>query len=115
MNRAGWLAGLASALLLLGCGGNERFSEGKVLSAAKVEEGEGGELGAVGGDPFCGVDDVLNSAEAIEGAGGEESGDIITSREGNVGVVVVPPFPDDCAETVQKGLNKLDPPEKEGS
>ncbi|MGI9020263.1 MAG: hypothetical protein ACR2G3_06095 [Solirubrobacterales bacterium] len=107
MRNAGWLAGIAGALALAGCGGEgERFSEGKIEDAAKVEDG------TVGGDPFCEVSEVLKSADAISKAESESAGDIITSKVGNVGVVVVPPFPDDCEEIVHKGLNQLDPPEK---
>jgi hypothetical protein len=109
MKRAGWLAAAVGALALAGCGDGERFSEDKIEEAAKVEDGN------VNGDPFCEVSDVLKSSDAIDKAADDESGDIITSKEGNVGVVVVPPFPDDCAEIVRKGLNKLDPEEKEKS
>ncbi len=110
MKRAGLLAGILGLFALAGCGGEERFSESKILEAAKVKEGDGGELGAVEGDPFCGVDETLNSATAIEEAPKRDP--VITSKQGNVGVVVVPPFPDDCEETVRNGLNKLDPQEE---
>ena len=106
MKRAGLVAGIAGALALAGCGEEERFSESKVLEAAKVQDG------AVGGDPFCEVDEVLNSADAIENAGGAKAGNIITSKQGNVGIVVVPPFPSDCEDEVREGLNRLDPPEE---
>ncbi len=109
MKRLGLLAGIASAILLGACGEEERFPEGKVEAAAQVKDG------AVDGDPFCQVKEVLKSADAIENAGGEKAGDILTSKQGNVGVVVVPPFPDDCADKVREGLNKLDPKEKEES
>ena len=100
---------MACSLVLAGCGAEEeRFSEKKVFAATKVENGE------VGGDPFCAVDSVLSNADAIEeerAAKGAEA--IITSKNGNVGVVVTPPFPDDCEKTVLDGLNELDPQEKE--
>jgi hypothetical protein len=108
MKRAGWLlAGICCLVAPVGCGDEERFSETKIEQAAKVKDG------AVEGDPFCEVKEVLKSSDAIEEAGGEQSGDIITSKQGNVGVVVVPPFPPDCESVVRKGLNKLDPEEKE--
>jgi hypothetical protein len=107
MKRAGWLAVAIGAFALVGCGDEERFSDGKVEQAAKVKDG------AVNGDPFCEVDEVLNSSDAIEKAGGGKAGNIITSKQGNVGVVVVTPFPPDCEDTVRKGLNELDPPEEE--
>ena len=89
-----------AALALAGCGDGERFSEKRVLEAA------GAAAGAVGGDPFCRVDEALGSAEAIDEAGAD--GNIITSKRGNVGVVGVPPFPADCEKSVRKGLDKLD-------
>jgi len=98
--RAVAAAAACAALALAGCGSSEEFSEGRVLKAADVNGG------AVGGDPFCRVDQALGSAEAIEAAGAD--GNLITSKRGNVGVVVVPPFPDDCAEAVRKGLDRLD-------
>lgn len=106
MRRAALLAGICGSFALGGCGDEERFSENKVLAATKVEDG------AVGGDPFCEVDEVLKDADAIEKAGGAKAGNIVTSKQGNVGVVVVPPFPSDCEETVRQGLNKLDPQEE---
>jgi hypothetical protein len=111
MKRAQMLAAVCGLLAFAGCGGEERFSENRILEAAKVEEGEGGELGAVEGDPFCGVDAVLTSATAIDET--PERQPIVTSKQGNVGVVVVLPFPNDCEETVRKGLNKLDPKEED--
>jgi hypothetical protein len=107
MWRAGWLAAAVGTLALAGCGDEERFSEGKIEEAAKVEDG------AVNGDPFCEVAEVLKSADAIDEADAKKSGAIITSKQGNVGVVVVPPFPEDCEEIVRKGLNKLDPQERD--
>ncbi len=102
------LAVCAALAVLAGCGDEARFSEKKVFAAAKVEDGQ------VEGDPFCVVDAVLSSADAIEEERSLESAQaIITSKSGNVGVVVVPPFPGDCEETVQAGLNKLDPSEQQ--
>src|SRR5688500_16397057 len=99
-------AGCLAPGLLMGCGGGGGFSDGAVERAAKIEGS------AVGGDPFCKVDEVLNDADEISAAGEQKGAVIITSREGTVGVSVVPPFPDDCARTVKKGLDKLDPREK---
>lgn len=99
-------AGCLAPGLLMGCGGDGGFSDGDVEKAAKIEGG------AVGGDPFCKVDEVLNSADEIAEAGERRSAVIITSADGDVGLSVVPPFPDDCSKTVKKGLDKLDPKEK---
>ena len=107
MRSAFVLAGIAATLALVGCAEEEKFSEKKVFAATKVEDGE------VGGDPFCAVDSVLPSADAItKERDAKSAAAIITSKSGNVGVVVKPPFPDDCEETVLKGLNELDPVEE---
>jgi hypothetical protein len=103
----GRLVLVGAVVALVGCGGSETFSDDKVADAAKVEDG------FVGGDPFCEVGNVLNDADEIDQAGEKKGGVIITSNEGNVGVVVVPPFPDDCASKVRQGLNKLDPKQKD--
>lgn len=105
--RAGILAGLSVALALAGCGESEKFSDKKISDAAKIQDG------AVGGDPFCVVDDLLNDADEISEADAKKDLVILTSTQGNIGIVVVPPFPGDCEETVRQGLNKLDPKKQE--
>lgn len=99
------LAGIVASVALGACGEEERFSEKKVFEAAKVEGGQ------VKGDPFCAVDSVLSNADALAKERNGQSA-IITSKNGNVGVVVEPPFPDDCEKTVRRGLNDLDPVEE---
>ena len=96
---------IAAAVLLAGCGESEKFSDSKIQDAIGVEDD------AIGGDPFCVVDGYLNDADEIDKAD-HKGGAVITSAEGNVGVTVEPPFPDDCEQKVRQGLNKLDP-EKE--
>lgn len=106
MKRAHVLAGMAAALLLSACGEEAKFSEKKVYTATKVEDGQ------VKGDPFCSVDSVLTDADAITKQRKKDPAGIITSKAGHVGLVVEPPFPDDCEETVLDGLNELDPVEE---
>jgi len=107
MRRAGSLAGACLVLVLLAsCGESQRFTDREVNEAVKVEDG------SVGGDPFCEVGDVLNDAEEIEAARAGEAA-LLTSRQGNVGIEVVPPFPDDCERAVRKALSRLDPPERD--
>ena len=104
MRTAGMAIVATCSLVLASCGAEEeRFSEKKVFEATKVEGGE------VEGDPFCVVDSVLSNADAIAKERKKDPAGIITSKNGNVGVVVEPPFPDDCEKTVLDGLNKLDP------
>jgi hypothetical protein len=98
------VAGLAIAatLLLAGCGDSEKFSDAKIADAIGAEDD------AVGGDPFCVIADYLNDSDQIDKAD-KKGGAVITSAQGNVGVVVEPPFPSDCEQKVRKGLSKLDP------
>ena len=98
---------LASLVVLVGgCGESEEFSDSKIEDAIAVEDD------AIGGDPFCVVDDYLNDADEIDKAD-RKGGAVITSAQGHVGVSVKPPFPDDCEQKVRKGLNKLDPKKQE--
>ena len=87
MKRAHVLAGMAAALLLSACGEEAKFSEKKVYTATKVEDGQ------VKGDPFCSVDSVLTDADAITKQRKKDPAGIITSKAGHVGLVVEPPFP----------------------
>lgn len=97
---------IATILGLAACGDSEKFSDGKIADAIGVEDD------SVGGDPFCVVADYLNDAGQIEKAD-KKGGPLITSVQGNVGVVVEPPFPSDCEQEVRKGLDKLDPKKQE--
>jgi len=105
----GWAALALSVFVLAigaGCGEEERFSDGKISNAVGIEDD------AVGGDPFCVVGDLLNDNAEVEEAAEKAKGLILTSAQGNVGVVVEPPFPEDCERKVRSALNKLDPKEK---
>ena len=97
---------LLASLALVACGESEKFPDDKIADAIGVKDD------AIGGDPFCVVDDYLNDADQIDKAD-RKGGAVITSAQGNVGVAVEPPFPDDCEAKVRKGLNKLDPKEEE--
>jgi hypothetical protein len=99
------LAALLASLALAACGEDERFSDSKIADAIGAEDDQ------VDGDPFCVIDDYLNDTEQIDAE--RKSAPVITSARGGVGVVVEPPFPSDCEQKVRKGLNKLDPKEKE--
>jgi hypothetical protein len=97
---------ILASLALTACGEDEKFSDGKIADAIDAENDQ------VGGDPFCAIADYLNDPDEIEKAD-KKNQPAITSARGGVGVVVKPPFPDDCEHKVRKGLNKLDPREKE--
>ena len=102
--------GLSVCVLALGagCGEEERFSDGKISDAVGIEDD------TVGGDPFCVVGDLLNDNAEIEQAAEERGGLVLTSAQGNVGLVVEPPFPEDCERKVRSALNKLDPRKGKG-
>jgi hypothetical protein len=110
------LAVAASALAAAGCGEEEKttsFGDEKVIETLNLEKSEGGY--AIGGDPFCEVDNnLLNDADEVDQA--EERDDVglvLASRQGNVGVRAVPPFAPDCQKKAKKQLDKLDPKPKE--
>jgi hypothetical protein len=103
--KAAAVVALAS-LMLIACGEDEKFSDDKIADAISAENDK------VDGDPFCKVADYLNDPGEIEKAD-KKNEPAITSARGGAGVVVKPPFPDDCEQKVRKGLNKLDPKEKE--
>lgn len=107
LGRVGLAFSICAALALAGCGESEKFSDKRIEEAVQVEDG------TVGGDPFCAVGEVLNDAEEIEIADTGKDAAILTSKQGNVGIEVVPPFPPDCEQAVRKGLDKLDPEEKD--
>ena len=97
------LVALGGVLVVLaGCGGGDGYSDEEISKAIRAEGGE------VDGDPFCVVADILNDAEEIDEISRKQEGSIIASVRGNVGVVVEPPFPDNCARIVRDGLNRLD-------
>ena len=109
------LAAVAAALLLAfaGCGDDSSsYSNGEIERALDLERGSGAY--EVGGDPFCRVTDLLHDGDEVAGINRRQRQLALTSRQGGVGVVVEPPFPPDCQQQVESGLNDLDPPpEKE--
>jgi hypothetical protein len=103
------------AVAVSGCGDETTTSYGdeKIVETLNLKKSEGGY--AIGGDPFCEVDNNLlnDSAEVGEAEDRDELGLVIASREGNVGVRGVPPFAPDCEQQAKKELDKLDPEPKE--
>ena len=51
----------------------------------------------------------MTDADAVSAASEGQRFPVIVSEAGNAVVAVVPPFPSDCKETVQRGLDALDP------
>jgi hypothetical protein len=107
-----------AALALAACGDDETsYSDKAIIEKLDlVKPAEDGEKSyALGTDAFCEVEkNLLNDSDEIDSAADEKGALVITSREGNVGVVGVPVFPRDCMDAVVKKLNRLDPPPKEG-
>ena len=96
---------LLASLALVACGEDDAsFSDGRISEAIDVKDD------AVGGDPFCVVKDFLNDSGEV---GEADRKAVVVSEQGNIGVVVEPPFPEDCEQQVRKGLDKLDPRPKE--
>ena len=96
---------LLASLALASCGEDEGFSDKKIADAIGVEDD------MVDRDPFCVIASYLNDPDEIEKADKRKQ-PAISSARGGVGVVVEPPFPDDCERKVRRGLNKLDPKEE---
>lgn len=93
---------LLASLALVACGEDEAgFSDGRISEAIEVKDD------AVGGDPFCVVKDFLNDSGEVGDVDRKDAA--LVSEQGNVGVVVEPPFPTDCEQKVRKGLDRLDP------
>ena len=109
------LAVVGSALAAAGCGEEETtsFGDDKIVETLNLEKSEGGY--AIGGDPFCEVDNnLLNDADEVDQAAERDDlGLVIASREGHVGVRGVPPFAPDCRQQAKKQLDELDPKPKE--
>jgi hypothetical protein len=107
-----------AALPLVACGDEETsYSDRAIiqkLDLVKPSE-DGGKSYALGTDAFCEVEkNLLNDSDEIDSAADDRGALVITSREGNVGVVGVPVFPRDCKDAVVKKLSRLDPAPKEG-
>ncbi len=120
MHRGSTLLGglLAFAgLMAAGCGSDPvSYGDGEIQDGLALKPDGGGYLVATKeapeGDAFCLVRDLLNDADEVERAADEAEGQAISSRVGNTGVVVEPPF--GCEQEVQRNLNRLDPkPEEE--
>jgi hypothetical protein len=115
--RGGVAAAIVAALGMASCGGDDTsYSDKAIVEKLNLTRADtGGNDYTLGTDAFCEVEkNLLNDADEINSASDDKGALVITSREGNVGVVGVPVFPRDCKDVVVKKLNRLDPPPKEG-
>lgn len=103
---------LLAAVALIGCGEEDTsFGDQRIVDSLKLERLDSGY--AIGGDPFCSVNNLLNDRDEVDMALDDVDAPVVTSREGNVGIEAVPPFGPDCQRQARKRLNKLDPVPKE--
>jgi hypothetical protein len=107
-----------AAFPLAACGDDETTYSDKAivekLDLVKPSE-DGDKSYALGTDAFCEVEkNLLNDSDEVDSAADDRGALVITSREGNVGVVGVPVFPRDCQDEVVKKLSRLDPPPQDG-
>src|SRR5688500_15042873 len=101
------------AVWLVACGDDEekRFGDAKIVDKLNLQEVDGQKDYAIDGDLFCSVErKLLNNRTEVEDAiETDEIGLVVASREGNVGVVGVPVFANDCRQEARKKLSRLDP------
>jgi hypothetical protein len=101
------------SVAIVACGGDDdkRYGDTKIVDKLNLEDVEGQKDYAIDGDLFCSVErNLLNTRSEVEDAiEADEIGLVVASREGNVGVVGVPVFANDCREDARKKLNRLDP------
>jgi hypothetical protein len=103
---------VALTAALAACGDDDkRVSDAKIVDKLNLEEVEGQKDYAIDGDLFCSVArELLNTRSEVEDAlEDDEIGLVVASREGNVGIVGVPVFANDCQSSARKKLSKLDP------
>jgi hypothetical protein len=106
-----------AAFAVAACGGDETsYSDRAIiekLDLAKPSDDDKAYM--LGNDAFCSVEkNLLNDSDEVDTASDDKGALVITSREGNVGVVGVPVFPRDCKDAVVKKLSRLDPAPTEG-
>ncbi len=105
------LAALAVLSLgaVAGCGEEESFSDSEIVEALELERAEDRPVYAIGGDPFCEVEEeLLNDADEVEVAKAEAELElVITNREQTVGVHGIPPFDPSCEDDARRALNRL--------
>lgn len=103
---------LALAVLWAGCGSSgSSIDDSQIISALNLKKASSGY--EMNGDPFCRVDEVLNSLDEVKKAGRQKGSDfVIAAPKGQAGVVAHPPFAPACKRQAQDELNKLVKPPK---
>ena len=105
------LVAMTAALAACGDDDGKRYSDAKIVDKLNLEHVEGQKDYVMKDDLFCTVDRrLLNTSSEVEEAVDEADINlVVASREGNVGIVGVPIFADDCRDVARKKLNRLDP------
>ncbi|MGH2992918.1 MAG: hypothetical protein ACRDL1_05210 [Solirubrobacterales bacterium] len=96
--------------LAIGCGGDEQVPDDEIVDALKLESKAGQPVYAMGGDPFCEVDEnLLNDSGEIETASeSDDLGLVITDSDESVGIRAVPPFDPECGREARRALDELE-------
>ena len=94
----------------IGCGEEKSVSDETIVEALNLKPGEDRPVYAIGGDPFCEVDqDLLNNESEVDQAKADNQleGLVITNDGQSVGVKAVPPFDPSCERDVKRSLNEI--------
>jgi hypothetical protein len=93
----------------IGCGEEETVSDGEIIDALKLERAEDRPVYAIGGDPFCEVEEeLLNDATEVDEAREQSELElVITDRAETVGVQGVPPFDPSCERDTRRALDRI--------
>jgi hypothetical protein len=64
----------------------------------------------MGGDPFCAVQQLLNSSAEVSNASDHPgaAGFVIAGPAGRVGILAQRPFAPDCTQKAEKALKRLE-------
>ena len=97
---------VALAVLAAGCGSGGSTSDEEIVSALDLKQSDAGY--EIAGDPFCTVDELLNDADEVDAASGD-GGDafLISSPDGEIGVLAQRPFAPDCTRQARADLKRL--------
>ncbi|MGH2926492.1 MAG: hypothetical protein ACRDK1_11050 [Solirubrobacterales bacterium] len=106
------LMALAAALALVvaaaGCGSSSQVPDSKLISELKLKKTARGY--EIGGDPFCTVEQLLNTSDEVSSANDQASAAhfVIPSPDGKVGVLAQRPFAPDCTQKAKRKLKQLE-------
>jgi hypothetical protein len=89
-----------------GCGSeSESISDDEIIRQLELEESDGAYT--IGDNAFCTVEELLNDSDEVVGLSKRERDVALTSRRGDVGILVETPFAPACEREAEAGLTKL--------